>query len=136
MKAKIVLNVVLVISLLMSTVIIASAAEIDDTPILLPGTRLPVEEEGESLLLQRDAAFMLERTAGDIPLDNQQAGALRAAAARTAARLRKEGVPAAGPITFSGRLGQPGSQSNRPGHPQRRTLHRDEWAHRCAGHPP
>lgn len=100
MKSRVV-NVVLVISLLMSSVIMASAAGGDDTPTLPPGTRLPVEEE-ESFLLQRDAAFMLERTAGDIPLDNQQAGALRAAAARTAARLRKDGVPAAGPSTFSG----------------------------------
>jgi uncharacterized repeat protein (TIGR01451 family) len=99
-----VVNVVVIVSLLMSTVIIAAAqGEFDDTPILSPGTRLPSEEEeGESLLLQRDAAFMLERTAGDIPLDNQQAGALRAAAARTAARLRTEGIPASGPSTFTG----------------------------------
>jgi uncharacterized repeat protein (TIGR01451 family) len=103
MKSRVV-NVVLVVSLLMSSVILASAAgDFDDTPTLAPGTRLPSEEEeGESLLLQRDAAFMLERTAGDIPLDNQQAGALRAAAARTAARLRKEGTPASGPSTFTG----------------------------------
>jgi len=102
MKSRLV-NVVLVVSLLMSTVLMASAAgDFDDTPTLAPGTRLPSEEEGESLLLQRDAAFMLERTAGDIPLDNQQAGALRAAAARTAARLRKEGSPASGASTFTG----------------------------------
>jgi uncharacterized repeat protein (TIGR01451 family) len=103
MKSRVV-NVALVVSLLMSTVLIASATgDFDDTPTLAPGTRLPSEEEeGESLLLQRDAAFMLERTAGDIPLDNQQAGALRAAAARTAVRLRQEGVPAAGPSTFNG----------------------------------
>lgn len=102
MKSR-VMNVVLVVSLLMSSVMIAYAADGDDTPVLRPGTRLPAEEEeGESLLLQRDAAFMLERTAGDIPLDNQQAGALRAAAARTAARLRKEGIPASGPSTFTG----------------------------------
>ena len=45
MKSRI-LNVVLVISLLMSTVIIASAAgdgDGDDTPTLAPGTRLPSE---------------------------------------------------------------------------------------------
>ena len=103
MKSRVV-NVVLVVSLLMSSVILASAAgDFDDTPTLAPGTRLPSEEEeGESLLLQRDAAFMLERTAGDIPLDNQQAGALRAAAARTAVRLRREGAPASGPSTFTG----------------------------------
>jgi uncharacterized repeat protein (TIGR01451 family) len=101
-----VVNVVLVVSLLMSTVILASAAgDGDDTPILPAGTRPEIEKEDESLLLQRDAAFMLERTAGDIQLDNQQAGALRAAAARTAARLRKEGVPPAGPSTFTGAWG-------------------------------
>lgn len=89
---------------------IAGADGGDDTPLFLSGGRSQVEEEdeGESYLLQRDAAFMLERTAGDIPLDNQQAGALRAAAAREAARLRKEGVPAAGPSTFNGAWGNLG----------------------------
>ncbi len=101
-------NVVLVVSLLMGSVIIASAQSGDDTPTFLPGTRPLVEQEDESLLLQRDAAFIGERTAGDIPLDNQQAGALRAAAARTAARLRTEGIPAAGPSTFSGPWGNLG----------------------------
>jgi uncharacterized repeat protein (TIGR01451 family) len=107
MKSRVV-SVVLIVSVLMSTLIMTSAtsgafaAGGDDPPILRPGARLPVEDEDESLLLEQDADFMLKRTAGDIPLDNQQAGALRAAAARTAARLRKEGVPAAGPSTFSG----------------------------------
>ena len=103
MKSRVV-NVVLVVSLLMGSVIIASAQGGDDTPTFLPGARPRVDddEEDESLLKQRDAAFMLERTAGDLPLDNQQAGALRAAAARAAARLRQEGVPPAGPATFTG----------------------------------
>jgi uncharacterized repeat protein (TIGR01451 family) len=73
-----------------------------DTPVLTPGTQPPaLDEEGEHELLERDLAFMARRTAGDIPLDNQQAGALRAAAARTAARLRKEGAPTSGPATFT-----------------------------------
>lgn len=87
---------------------VASANGGDDTPILRAGARPPADQEDEELLLQRDAAFISERTAGDIPLDNQQAGALRAAAARAAARLRKEGVPAAGPTTFSGAWGNLG----------------------------
>jgi uncharacterized repeat protein (TIGR01451 family) len=74
-----------------------------EAPQVKPGARPPVENDEESaLLLERDAAFMALRTAGDIRLDNQQAGALRAAAARAAALLRKEGVPASGPTTFSG----------------------------------
>ncbi len=112
MKSQVV-KVVLVVSLLMSAVLVSStsagmngagimAAAGDDTPTLRAGARPPAEDGGEELLLQRDAAFIGERTAGDIPLDNQQAGALRAAAARAAARLRTEGVPAAGPSTFSG----------------------------------
>jgi len=97
-------NVVLVVSLLMGSAIIASAQSDDDTPTFLPGVRPRVDddEEDEELMKQRDAAFMLERTAGDLPLDNQQAGALRAVAARTAARLRQEGAPPAGPSTFTG----------------------------------
>ena len=101
LRKSLVLNVVLIVSLLMSTFVLASAAGGEDAPILKPGARFPDEEEGESYLLERDAAFMEQRTAGDIPLDNQQAGALRAAAARTAARLRKEGIPTAGPSTFT-----------------------------------
>ena len=77
-------------------------ATVPDGPQIKPGARMPAEDENESLLLERDAYFMSRRTAGDIALDNQQAGALRAAAAKTAARLRKEGVPDAGPSTFTG----------------------------------
>jgi len=93
-----------ILVLLVALIPAAIAGADSDAPILRPGTRYPDEgeEEGEAFLLERDAAFMLKRTAGDIPLDNQQAGALRAAAAREAARLRKEGVPDAGPSTFSG----------------------------------
>jgi photosystem II stability/assembly factor-like uncharacterized protein len=74
-----------------------------DNPVLGPSVQpIFAEGEGENELLERDAFFTTRRTAGDIPLDNQQAGALRAAAARTAARLRKDGVPASGPSTFQG----------------------------------
>src|SRR5688572_17748585 len=72
----------------------------DDTPVLRAGAEPP--EEAIEEVLARDAWFMSRRTAGDIPLDNQQAGAFRAAAARQAARLRKEGTPASGPATFNG----------------------------------
>ena len=62
----------------------------------------PLSEAGSAKeLLARDAFFMSRRTAGSTPLDNQQAGALRAQAAHQAALLRKEGVPTAGPTTFS-----------------------------------
>jgi uncharacterized repeat protein (TIGR01451 family) len=80
-----------------------------DSPTLAVGAvPLIQEEEGEGELLQRDAAYMSERTAGDIPLDNQQAGALRGEAARAANRLRKEGVPTSGPSTFTGAWSQIG----------------------------
>lgn len=74
-----------------------------DTPTLAVGAvPLAQDEEGEAALLQLDLAYMSRRTAGDIPLDNQQAGALRGEAARAAARLRKEGTPTSGPSTFTG----------------------------------
>jgi uncharacterized repeat protein (TIGR01451 family) len=74
-----------------------------DTPSLAGGAQPLAEgEEGQDELLQLDLALSSERTAGDIPLDNQQAGAMRAEAARAAARLRKEGIPTAGPATFTG----------------------------------
>jgi uncharacterized repeat protein (TIGR01451 family) len=82
---------------------VALGTDGDDTPTLQPGAApITKEDEGEELLLARDNAFITRRLAGDIPLDNQQAGALRAAAARTAARLRKQGTPTAGPTTFPG----------------------------------
>jgi len=99
---------ILSILILLAAVIPAAVAGAEggsDDPILRPGTRFSEdddEEEAAAKLLERDAYFMTRRTAGDIPLDNQQAGALRAAAAREAARLRKEGIPESGPSTFSG----------------------------------
>jgi uncharacterized repeat protein (TIGR01451 family) len=86
---------------------VAAAVGGDDTPSLrrpFVGTPLldAFGNEKDSEVLERDAFFISRRTAGDIPLDNQQAGAARAAAARTATRLRKEGVPASGPSTFTG----------------------------------
>src|SRR2546423_8307731 len=61
---------------------------------------LAPEAGGSNELLERDNFFMSRRTAGNIPLDNQQAGALRAEAARAAARIRKSGAPS-GPTTFN-----------------------------------
>jgi photosystem II stability/assembly factor-like uncharacterized protein len=79
------------------------SAVVDDTPTLQPGAAPPrISEEDEQVQLQRDLFFMSRRTAGDQPLDNQQAGALRAAAARAAADLRKNGTPSPGPATFTG----------------------------------
>ena len=79
------------------------SAVVDDTPTLHPGAAPPrISEEDEQIQLQRDLFFMSRRTAGDQQLDNQQAGALRAAAARAAAQLRKDGTPSPGPATFTG----------------------------------
>jgi uncharacterized repeat protein (TIGR01451 family) len=75
----------------------------DDTPVLRPGAHsLGVNEETEAELLERDLSFTTRRTAGDYPLDIQQAGALRSTAARAAARLRQQGAPTSGPTTFTG----------------------------------
>jgi uncharacterized repeat protein (TIGR01451 family) len=80
----------------------ATPAPDSDAPVLLPGWQPVNEEKVENEeLLQRDLAFMGRRIAGDSALSNQQAGALRAEAARAAARLRKEGVPTSGPATFN-----------------------------------
>ncbi len=73
-----------------------------DTPMLQGGTPPLSLVENEEYRNESDLAFISRRTAGEIPLDLQQAGALRAEAARAAARLRKEGVPTAGPSTFTG----------------------------------
>src|SRR5256712_4463128 len=73
-----------------------------DDPILRPGAQpLPFDEVTEEILQQRDIAFISRRTAGDNALSNQQAGAMRAAAAHVASDLRKNGAPAAGPATFT-----------------------------------
>ncbi len=102
MKRKFLAIIGILALLAMSIPAATAGADGGSGPILRPGTQPSFEEEeGESFLLQRDADFMLKRTAGDIPLDNQQAGALRAEAARAAARLRKEGIPTAGPSTFT-----------------------------------
>jgi photosystem II stability/assembly factor-like uncharacterized protein len=75
----------------------------DDTPVLRPGAAPPLlDEEGEQQLLERDLFFIDRRIAGDKPLDNQQAGAMRAAAAHAAARLRAQGAVSPGPATFTG----------------------------------
>jgi uncharacterized repeat protein (TIGR01451 family) len=80
----------------------------DDTPTLAPGATSLADkaaggEENEEFLNQQDLAFITRRTAGDVQLDNQTAGALRAAAARAAAKLRKQGTPTtASPTTFAG----------------------------------
>src|SRR5262245_31059727 len=96
-------SAVLVAGLLIAPADPATGAGVDDTPTLQPGVGPPrLNEEDEQTLLQRDQFFMSRRVAGDQALSNQQAGALRAAAARTAARLRKEGVPSPGPATFNG----------------------------------
>jgi uncharacterized repeat protein (TIGR01451 family) len=75
-----------------------------DDPILLPGAQPPpFDEVTEEALLQRDIAFISRRTAGDNALSNQQAGAMRAAAAHAAADLRKNASQSsvAGLATFT-----------------------------------
>ena len=72
-------------------------------PVYRPNTApLKQSEEDEQELLERDSAFLSSRLAGTSKLDAQQAGALRAEAARAAARIRKEGTPTPGPATFTG----------------------------------
>src|SRR5215213_2212462 len=74
-----------------------------ETPVLAAsGQPLEVDQGLAERLVDRDNAFASRRTAGDIPLDNQQAGALRAEAAQAAARLRKAGATAGGTPTFTG----------------------------------
>ncbi|MDX6239512.1 MAG: hypothetical protein QOG10_4327 [Kribbellaceae bacterium] len=74
-----------------------------DPPTLPPGARPPGEgDEDEDFLLQRDLFFMSRRTAGDQVLDNQRAGALRAAAAGVGAKIRRQGSRSPGPATFTG----------------------------------
>ena len=55
----------------------------DDAPILLNGVEsIAPEDEDMQMLLDRDAAFIGARTAGDIPLSVDQAGRLRGNAAK------------------------------------------------------
>ncbi|TMF54058.1 MAG: hypothetical protein E6I19_12565, partial [Chloroflexi bacterium] len=74
-----------------------------DDPILRPGAKPPpFDEVTEEILQQRDIAFISRRTAGDNALSNQEAGAMRAAAAHVASDLRKNASAAsAGPATFT-----------------------------------
>jgi photosystem II stability/assembly factor-like uncharacterized protein len=96
-------SAVLVAGLLLAPATTATGAGENDTPTLEPGARPPsVREEDEQFLLQRDQFFMSRRTAGDQVLDNQRAGALRAAAARAGAQIRKQGSRSPGRATFSG----------------------------------
>jgi uncharacterized repeat protein (TIGR01451 family) len=75
----------------------------DDTPTLRPGAQpLQVNEEDEERLLEQDLSFISNRLAGDRPLTLSQAGQLRSAAAHQAQLIRKEGLPTAGPTTFTG----------------------------------
>ncbi|MEA2217793.1 MAG: hypothetical protein QOJ35_419 [Solirubrobacteraceae bacterium] len=79
----------------------AAIAASGDTPTLRAGaTPLTPSEEDEQALLERDLSFTSRRTAGDLQLDSQRAGALRAAAARSAAEVRRSGPPSTGPSTF------------------------------------
>jgi len=72
-----------------------------DTPILVPGTPIPDQNDDlEAKLLQQDAQFVSTRTAGDVPLTIDQATALRKAAADQAKGLKQ--APAPGPATFAG----------------------------------
>ena len=75
-----------------------------DTPTLSPGAQIPEpDDETEARLLLLDQQFISTRTAGDVPLSVEQAGALRRAAADQAKALKN--APAAGPTTFSGNWG-------------------------------
>src|SRR5439155_648043 len=74
----------------------------DDTPTLAPGARpISPSEKSEEALLEGNAAYTARRTAGDRRLAPEQAGALRAAAARAARRLAKAGTTTAGTAMFA-----------------------------------
>src|SRR5438128_144915 len=75
-----------------------------DTPTLSPGAQIPEpDDETEARLLLLDQQFISTRTAGDVPLSVEQAGALRKAATDQAKALKN--APAASPTTFSGNWG-------------------------------
>src|SRR5947207_1945721 len=85
------------------------AAGGDDSPLLNPNAKpLEVNEEDEESLLQRDLSFISNRLAGSRPLTLAQAGQLRSAAAHQAQVIRQQGIPAAGPTTFTGAWSQIG----------------------------
>jgi len=99
---------VLVVSLVLAATITVPAnaqgpvTPSGDDPILRPGAQPPpFDEVTEEILQQRDIAFISRRTAGDNALSNQEAGAMRAAAAHVASDLRKNSAAAAGPATFT-----------------------------------
>ncbi len=74
-----------------------------DTPNLKTGAQSPeaqLDDDAEARLLQLDAQFIASRTAGDVPLSVEQAGALRSAAANAAKLLKN--APPPGPATFTG----------------------------------
>ena len=74
-----------------------------DNATIVPGLTSPEEllgEEAEGQLLNADAAYILERTAGDSQLSNEQAGAFRAAAANSRKALKS--TPPPGPANFTG----------------------------------
>jgi uncharacterized repeat protein (TIGR01451 family) len=86
-----------------------SAAGGDDTPLMSAGARpLAFNEEDEQRLLEQDFSFISNRLAGDRPLTLAQAGQLRSAAAHQAQVIRKDGIPTAGPSTFTGAWAQIG----------------------------
>ena len=94
-------SVLLLPQLLVVTGVYAAGG--DDTPFLKPGTHAPeLNEEDEERLLALDLSFISNRLAGDRPLTISQAGQLRSAAAHQAQVIRKQGLPAAGPTTFTG----------------------------------
>ncbi|MDX6290998.1 MAG: hypothetical protein QOH50_73 [Kribbellaceae bacterium] len=94
-------SAVLAAGLLLAPATTATGVGENDTPTLQQGPPT-VGEEDEQFLLQRDQFFMSRRTAGDRVLDNQRAGALRAAAAQAGAQIRQQGSRSPGPATFAG----------------------------------
>src|SRR5579864_1349944 len=74
-----------------------------DNPGRIPGAQSldnQLSDETEAQLLALDNQYVSSRTAGDMPLSVEQAGALRSAAAGQAKLLKD--APPAGPATFNG----------------------------------
>jgi photosystem II stability/assembly factor-like uncharacterized protein len=73
-----------------------------DSPAFLPGTYPKALEAGRvEELLQRDDAFMSRRTAGDVRLDGNEAGKLRAEGGKAAWSHRNDRRVVSDPATFS-----------------------------------
>lgn len=73
-----------------------------DAPTLKPGAQSlenQLNDENEARLLALDNQYVASRTAGDMPLSVEQAGALRSAATNQAKQLKH--APAPGPTTFN-----------------------------------